>query len=410
MTADRPVLLVLSASHRIIEKATGLGLDVVHIEAPSIAEPELEPLCLRTVRADLLDIPAVVELAAELHREFGFAGVISNHEPACPAAEAAALDLGLLAAGKGVTALLRDKARTREALAVGGPPGVCWSRVRSASDIRDVARTAGYPVMVKPADGSASLGVIKVKGPDEVDAAWQHAQRTLRNEHRYHDVLPVTDYLVEPFVEGDEYSVETFSHEGRHEVCAIVRKITNAAFVEIGHIVPAGLDEGLTAAVTSTVRLLLDRVGLREGPAHTEVIVRDGEVHLLESHARTGGDGIPALVRLVSGRDLELDMIAHFAGLPLPRPADPVAAAAAKAYLATGTAGRVRAVTGLETALAQPGVHTADLWIAPGDTVRPATASWDRLGEFVAVGPTAQRAWAAAESAVGAIAIDMEAE
>ncbi|MEU6479363.1 ATP-grasp domain-containing protein [Streptomyces sp. NPDC047017] len=409
MTADRPVLLVLSASHRVIEKAVGLGLDVVHLEAPSLAEPELEPLCLRTVRTDLLDVPAVVELAAALDREFDFAGVLSNHEPACPAAEAAALHLGLTAAGKGVTALLRDKARTREALDAAGA-GTCWSRLRSPADIHAVARTAGYPVIVKPADGSASLGVLKVNGPDEADAAWEQARRTLRNEHRYHDVLPVTDYLVEPFVEGEEYSVETFSREGRHEVCAVVRKVTGTAFVETGHIVPAGLDAELADAVAATVRLLLDGVGLREGPAHTEVIVRDGEVHLLESHARTGGDGIPALVRLVTGRDLELDMIAHCAGLPLPRPGQPVAPAAAKAYLVARAAGRVRAVTGLETAAAAAGVRTAELWVAPGDPVRPATASWDRLGEFVAVGATARDAWAAADGAVRALTLDLEAE
>src|SRR5206468_1488349 len=99
MTGSQPVLLLLSARRRVIDKARGLGLEVVHIEAPTMSEPELRDLCRYSTLADLLDIAGVVRLARPLHQRFGFAGVTSNHEPACVAAEAVALDLGLRAPG-----------------------------------------------------------------------------------------------------------------------------------------------------------------------------------------------------------------------------------------------------------------------------------------------------------------------
>ncbi|OEV11238.1 ATP-grasp domain-containing protein [Streptomyces nanshensis] len=405
---DRPVLLLLSASRRVIDKARALGLDVVHIQAPTMTDPSLAELCLRSVQAELPDVRGLVELARGLHREFGFAGVVSNHEPACAGAEAIALDLGLTAPGDGVSALLRDKARTHEVLDGSEELASAWARARSVEDILAVAARAGYPLILKPTDGSASLGVVKVDGPEQVDAAWERVCGSLRNEHRYHEVLPVSGYLVEPFADGEEFSVETFSHAGRHEVRAVVRKVIDGAFVETGHIVPAALDDGLRAELVSRVTAFLDHVGLREGPAHTELIAGEKGIHLVESHARTGGDGIPALVCLVTGRDVETDMLAHFTGLPLPEAVPARAAAAVKSYLVADSPGRIAAVEGLAEARALPGVHAVETWVGEGDEVRPAAASWERLGEIVALGPDVHAAQSAADEARRLIRLRME--
>ncbi|MER7664255.1 MULTISPECIES: ATP-grasp domain-containing protein [unclassified Streptomyces] len=406
--APRPVLLLLSGSRRVVDKALSLGLDVVHLQAPTLADPSLDPLCLRTVRIDLLDVPGVVAVARLLHQEFGFAGVCSNHEPACTAAEAVALDLGLVAPGTGVAALLRDKARTHEVLDKDPSLRTPWARLNSPEDALRVADTAGWPLVLKPVDGSASLGVLKVDGPDGLDDAWQRVKAVLGNSHHYHEVLPVTGYLVEPFAPGEEFSVETFSTAGIHEVRAVVRKLVGGSFVETGHLVPAELDGERHRAVVDRVVAFLDHVGLREGPAHTEVIVGEQGIHLVESHARTGGDEIPALLTLVTGRDVEADMLAHACGVPLPPAVAPLGAAAVKRYLLADRAGRVTAVDGAAEAAGVPGVHSVRIWTSPGDIVRPATASWERLGEVVAVGSDTAAAASAAERACRAITLRME--
>lgn len=404
----RPVLLLLSGSRRVLDKALALGLDVVHLQAPTMADPSLDPLCLHAETVDFLDVRRVLHLARGLHDTFSFAGVVSNHEPACAVAEAIALDLGLTAPGDGVAALLRDKARMHEA--TDGDPSLRtpWSPVTAPGDICAVAEAAGWPVVVKPVDGSASLGVLRVDSPEEVDDAWRRIRETLDNTHRYHEVLPVSGYLAEPFATGEEYSVETFTRGGAHEIRAIVRKTVDQNFVETGHLVPAPLAADTARQVVARVTAFLDKVGLCEGPAHTEVILGRGDIHVLESHARTGGDEIPALVELVTGRDVEADMLAHACGLPLPPPRRPLAPAAAKHYLLADRSGTVASLTGLSRAREVPGVHDLRVWVQAGDTVRPAMASWERLGEIVALGAGPDAAADAASQASRLIALRME--
>jgi biotin carboxylase len=402
------VLLLLSGSRRIVDKTRGLGLDVVQLQAPSMAHPELAELCRHTERIDFLDTAATVRLARKLHERFGFAGVLSNHEPASVAAEQIALDLGLRAPGKHVAAILRDKVATRQALDGDASLRTAWTEVTSVHDIATFGASSGFPLILKPRDGSASIGVIRVDAPAEVEGAWARARAALGNQHRFHEVLPVTGYLAEPFFAGAEYSVETFTRDGRHEVCALVGKSIDAAFVEIGHVVPAAVTEGQRAEIVEKVTGLLDAVGLREGPAHTEVIVGAAGVHLIESHARTGGDEIPALARLVTGWDIEAGMIAHFTGLPVPATVAPVAPAAAKVYLTAPAAGRIVSIGGIERALAVEGVQSAVMWAGEGDAVGLAGASWDRLGEVVAVGDTPTAARNTAARAAELIGIEWE--
>ena len=72
-------------------------------------------------------------------------------------------------------------------------------------------------------------------------------------------------------MEGPELSVESFSFGGRHVVLAVTQKSCSANFVEIGHALPAALPDSIEEAVTASVRTFLDLVGLKDGPAHTEI-------------------------------------------------------------------------------------------------------------------------------------------
>lgn len=401
----RPVLLLLSANARFVGKARRLGMDVVHLEDPSLVDPAPAPLCLRSERVPLLDVAEVVRRARELNHLYAFAGVLTNHEPAVPAAEAAAADLGLTSPGAGVAGLLQDKSRMREALADHPELAVPWARVESLADLEAAGSKLGYPFVLKPAHGSASLGVLKVDGPHECGEAWARVLRAKANEHRYSELLPVTGYIAEAFLQGREFSVETFSRDGVHEVYAVVGKVLGTSFVEAGHVLPAVLDAEQERAVRQKTLALLDRVGLRNGPAHTEVVVGERGIHVVESHARSAGDEIPELVRLTTGRDLELDMLAHYGGAAQPQPERPRTPAAAKKYVEASEVGVFAGLDGREEALEVPGALSVEAEIEEGADIGATTASWDRVAQVVAVGPTAQGAWEAASTAAGRLRV-----
>jgi D-alanine-D-alanine ligase len=83
--------------------------------------------------------------------------------------------------GPGVlaSALCMDKVKAKEVLAANGLPQAPWLALRD-NDIDDEGRTAlaavereglGYPVFVKPANMGSSVGVSKVKAPEDLAAA-----------------------------------------------------------------------------------------------------------------------------------------------------------------------------------------------------------------------------------------------
>ena len=130
--------------------------------------------------------------------------------------------------------------------------------------------------------------------------------------------------IAEAVLSGNEFSVEAMSVDGRHEVVAITGKLTTGApeFVELGHWQPAELREDQREAVVTRTIEILDAIGHRIGPSHTEVMVDGLDVGLIETHTRFGGDQIWELTQLTTGRHFATETIFALLGLEAPEPGD----------------------------------------------------------------------------------------
>ena len=84
---------------------------------------------------------------------------------------------GVLASAAGM-----DKHYMKVVLAAAGLPVTPYVVIKprewkeDPSAVRDAVASLGYPVFVKPARGGSSLGITKAHGPDELDAAVEHAR------------------------------------------------------------------------------------------------------------------------------------------------------------------------------------------------------------------------------------------
>lgn len=404
---DHPILLVLAASRRLMVKAAELGIDVLHADHSSMSPHSLRALCRGSYEVDPTAVDDVVSLARELHEQFELAAVISNHEVGCVAAEAASRELGLAAPGVGVAVLLRDKLAMRARFGEHPRLAAPFSKVADSGDIKRFGDAHSYPVMLKPRDGSASLGTFRIDREEDIERVFREAQEMLAAGHKFSALLPLGEYMVEPYFEGLECSVETFSRGGRHEVLGITQTITNEGFVEIGHVVPAPLSQETSHRVQLVVSEFLDVVELREGPAHTEVMVSGESVFVIESHSRTAGGGIPDLVALATGRDIEKEMLAHFAGQSPPVPEAPRGRAAAKVFLWSPVDGVVEAIEGVDAARDVPGVQSVDFRVSVGSEVSALRASWDTLGQVVATGDDSSAALDTARSAAELVRVSI---
>ncbi len=75
--------------------------------------------------------------------------------------------------GSGVlaSALAMDKLRSKRMWRAEGLPTPDYFLVRTIDELRSAATALGYPLIVKPSEEGSSVGITKVKAPDQLDAA-----------------------------------------------------------------------------------------------------------------------------------------------------------------------------------------------------------------------------------------------
>lgn len=154
-----------------------------------------------------------------------------------------------------------------------------------------------FPLIVKPTDRSGSRGVTKVADRERIAEAIRNAEQT-SFQHKA---------VIEEFVEGQEYSVEYISWQGKHIFLALTQKITTGEpnYIEIGHIQPAEISSEVLCKIQNVVCHALDSLMIKNGASHAEVKVTPSEeVIIIEIGARMGGDCIGSdLVQISTGYD-----------------------------------------------------------------------------------------------------------
>lgn len=154
-----------------------------------------------------------------------------------------------------------------------------------------------YPLIVKPTDRSGSRGVSRINGPDD-DIASAIARAVDQSFEK--------KALVEEYIFGKEYSVESISYEGKHTLLTVTEKFTTGDphYIETGHMEPSGLSEAQLKEVEKVVFAGLDALGVRFGASHSEIKISGDKIFIIEIGARMGGDMIGStLVRLSTGYD-----------------------------------------------------------------------------------------------------------
>ncbi|URM88712.1 ATP-grasp domain-containing protein [Streptomyces sp. MRC013] len=312
--------------------------------------------------------------------------------------------LGLKSNPLRTVSAVNDKALMREILKGTGVGQVASAEVRTRADLERFAAENGFPLVLKPSRGSASRDVHVVPDGSALSAAASRLAPAAGGGPG-----GTASWVAEEFLEGREFSVETHSAAGRHQVLAVTEKFTNEHRVEIGHLVPARITEAERALLTAETRSVLTALGVEEGPGHTELILTPRGARVVETHTRPGGDAIVALIRIAEGYDIHELTFSWLAGKSGPSPLrhEPQAGGAAIWFLTAGP-GRVTAAGGEEATRASEGVRFASLSAAVGDEVRIARNSRERLGEALAVGDDADSALRRAREAVGRLVVEVE--
>ncbi|PFJ17657.1 hypothetical protein COD67_14455 [Bacillus cereus] len=196
----------------------------------------------------------------------------------------------------------RNKIQTRKILTELGLPQPQYIVVSKEEEIRKALQTFNFPVIVKPYNESGSNGV---KLCSNIIEAVDHCNLLLDITHNSRGFELDKKVLIEEFIRGEEYSIETFYDE-TIKVIGITRKILTGEpfFVEKSHVYPAVIKDEIKDEIKNTVKSCLIKLGYAFGPAHVEVKVLNGKCYIIEINPRLAGGMIPELIKQSEGIDI----------------------------------------------------------------------------------------------------------
>ncbi|WP_441246982.1 ATP-grasp domain-containing protein [Kitasatospora sp. McL0602] len=388
MVPERTLLLIGHQTEPV-RIAKQLGLNVILIQHKDKFEAEQAELADVTFVADYTDWAVLEPLARAAYTIWNFTAALSLTEPGLEPAGRINDLFGLGGTGYEPARLLRDKLAMRRHLAAVGAPTVAAEPLTDRESITAFGTAHGWPIVVKPTDLTAGFGIFKVSGPDQVEAVWQRIDAVRRGGmDRGSTLYTVAEFLMEQYIDGPEYSIESFSFEGRHVVVGITEKLVHEeSFAELGHAQPARLTPDGEQAIVDAVAAFLDAVGVKDGPGHTELRVSSRGPLIIEGHNRLGGDHIPELTLAAYG----VDMTRYSLGWPfrlvepLAERPKPLAAGCVRGVVSRP--GQIAEIGGVDELRAHPGVLAFDLAARPGSVIRPMQDNWDRLGLLAVTAP-----------------------
>lgn len=392
-------ILIVGGRDHTLDKADKLGVRYSMIQVPELSTEKQIKGATRYLLADYEKIDEVLAVARAWHSIDPFDAIVSFAELGMYAASICAIDLGLPGANLDAVVQTRDKIKTRALQAKHGRGGVAYQICETLADAAAfLARMGGKPIILKPFAGGGSAGVAFVPDQQALAAGWEWSRAAAAGAT-----------LAEEYLDGPEYSVESLSKHGQHEVVMITEKITTDSphFIELGHQVPARLSSTEWAQVSAQVIELLDLVNQRTGPAHTEIRITSDGPRIIESQTRIGGDQIWEMTEIVTGVDMMGETIAALLGIAAP-PRTVVAPAAAIRFFALENQ-KVIKVANLEQAAAAEGVLRLHCTIKAGNEIGPLKWSESRQGYVLCTGQSVDAAMRNAEHARSLVQVESEA-
>lgn len=205
-------------------------------------------------------------------------------------------NLGLPCNKTADTLIQTNKYAMRSALSDAGIPCPRYVHVESGFD-KECLKEFKFPIIIKPTDRSGSRNIMKLETLDGVDKAVEEACETSFEKKA----------IIEEYLHGNEYSMETISSNGVHHYLATTKKYTTGAphFIETGHKQPSDLSYEVNKKAIDTVIKALDALHIKNSAGHSEFKVdKNGNINIIEIGARMGGDCIGSdLVYLSTGND-----------------------------------------------------------------------------------------------------------
>lgn len=265
-----------------------------------------------------------------------------------------------------------DKYQMKQRFIDGGVPCAKGKLIKSVEE----AQGFFFPVIVKPRDNSGSRGVKLCRNIQELQSCMDEA---LQYSHK-------DSVLVEEFIEGQEYSIESLHFDGKTEVIQFTEKKTTEFpyNVELGHKQPANLSEEKKENIKNIICKIANALHFENCPSHTELKINERGIFVIETSPRLGGDYITStLVPLSTGINMEDQLLSIALGEPVDINTGRIEKASGICFfsLAEGCISDID--DRINEAKNWKGVVDFYLKLKAGEKVNKITSSLNRYGQFI---------------------------
>ncbi|MEU7141430.1 ATP-grasp domain-containing protein [Nocardia sp. NPDC046473] len=272
-------------------------------------------------------------------------------------------------------AVYRDKVRMKQVLDEAGIPVPRFADCTSVEQVRAFAESCGYPLILKPLGGAASIGVRRVDNAAELDAALAS--------------IELADYEIEEFIAGQIYHVDGFADDDARVAFQAVSRYLNDC-LSFAHGTPLGSvlmgPSPQRTLIEDFSQQIIAALGLRRLPFHLEVFLTpSGDPVFLEIGGRVGGAEVPHLLYRVFGVNLYEMFLRVLSGGPVP-PVPEVVDSSGGWLIMPKSAERSERVLRVSSMRDQVPIVWRELLPAPGEVLAPGGA-YDALhrGRFIVV-------------------------
>ena len=434
----------------IFEKAKELGVRSIVLDGPDSWAQSLvaEGVIEKFVPVDFGDADAVFDralsgvLAARAAVGGELDGVCTFCEMAVPLVSRLAERLGLPCNSPDAVDAARDKSSTRKVMEAAGLPNPRSFLIEDAAQIAEAAKHVGFPAVIKPIFGAASIGVVRVNSEEELVAAYKRVQKEMSSARIVAGALQQgadedeegggeastsaaaatgdagadaaaksadaatangdaaaatnapasaaastwikTTLMVEEYLDGPKVDVDLVLSEGAPVYGSITDNwpTVEPYFNETGSNCPSVLPAEQQRELIDLAVRSVHALGLSIGVFHVELKQTSRGARLIEVNCRMGGGPVRATNLLVWGVDLVEEHLLTAAGIPSRPPVAPAPLKFIAEYsLNAKKTGKVAAIDFLEKYESHPDVLYARPLVAVGEKV---TAVEDGMPTWVA--------------------------
>jgi biotin carboxylase len=325
---------------------------------------------------DIADQDKVIEYARKIN-PIAISSIVSEIAVASVAAAAKALNLPGISAE--TAEICTDKFKMRSAFIATDLPSPQFLFAKDLEAAKFAVSEIGMPVVIKPVDSSGSRGVMRVDKIEDLEYAFESARSNSRSQK----------VIIEAFIDGPEFTVETFTVDGSTFVLGFSKKQR----IPFPHCVSVELlyfnyyEQYFGEAIVNLAIDAINSVGLKNGAAHTEIILTDTGPILVEIAARGGGYEIfTKIVPMISGVNT-VDLVIDLALGLKPSVTSTDSKCAVLKFFDSEKRGVIQSISGIEEAKNLAGVIGLEIDNKIiGKFFRGVTSDGERLGYMIVLG------------------------